>query len=240
MLDLRDLTVFDGVTKLSNVSLSVGSGEVVAVVGPVGSGKSCLLRSVVGYGDIIDGKIIVQHFDLSKEKDSALLHLGYVGRPREVEPYLTGMEQLELIGSAYGVEPRSRFKRVEELLETFDCREYLHTPLRYMGEAVIEQVALMASIIHNPQNIVWDEPGVSLDFGLQQHLVAKIHQLKKNGRSLLLATNNLSFAATVADRVVFLREGTLLACGTPTELSRQFGCKRGLEDIYNHLYDHDR
>src|SRR5688572_24246544 len=151
MLKVRNLTIFDHAEPLLvNSNLSVKRGEVVGVIGPNGSGKTALLRAMAGGCEKYEGEIKVNDFDMDTDPLRAKMHLGYLPSNLALEPYLTGLEWLEVVGSLYHIAPKNRIERILELAERFDCKNFIYTIIEQLGQAEKQKIALIASILHKP------------------------------------------------------------------------------------------
>jgi len=207
---------------LLDISFTVADGEILVLLGPNGAGKSQLLEAVAAPDETSRGQILVNHFNARTDPDKARVHLGYLPSPVAVEPYLTGFEYLQLVGSIYHLSPKVRTASILQLANKLGCSHQLFTLMERLGPAARQKVGLLAALIHKPSVLVLDEPTEHLD-ATGQHLVQEqLIEFSRQGGAVLLATNDLTLAEQVADRLLLIDQGQSLAEGTATQLHHQF------------------
>ncbi len=237
MLELKHVSTTSGpVNGLSDVSFSLDKGEIVVVIGPNGSGKSLLCRAIADPDIRMSGEIIINHFNARKERDKAKHQVGYAAAGSSTEPYLTGFEYLEMIGSFCHLSAPERSQRILALARTFRCLDELYSLGERQSAATNQKINLIASLLAAPPLLVWDEPTEFLDEFGRQAALQELASAVKAGSSALVATNDLTLAATIADRLLVLDRGQLITEGTPSQLEHLAGShKKGLAATFAHL-----
>ncbi len=237
MLKIHDLSLLHHpVQELLDVNLSVGRGEVCVVVGPNGGGKELLTQVIADPSWEHSGEIIINHFNLSHDPGKAKYHLGYASSAIELEPYLTGYEQLDFWGSVFGLAPAERSKRIIELSGEFGFSANLYHLTEVLSEADRQKIRLIASLLHRPSVVVWNEPTEYLDPADKQLLADCVEQLRHDKNAVLIACNDLDFAQHLADNVVVLQNGKISANGNIAELKNQSQAStKSLAEIYSRL-----
>jgi len=225
-------------TEIVNFSLEARRGEVVALVGPNGSGKSIILRTLAGLNDNVHGSIKINNINVLKEPEKAKTQLGYLPNPVILEPYLTGFEILEMVGAMHNIAPELRPQKILTLAEHFDCKSQLYTTTERLGRAIWQKIGLMASLMHEPALLLWDEPTLHLDPYSQSAVTASVRHSAKEGVATVIATNDLSFAEALADKIVLLDNGETLAVGSLRQLCNQFKVgERRLWAVYSTAFN---
>jgi len=237
MVRVRNLTIFHRtVPVVHDVTFEVKRGEVVALIGPNQSGKSTVLKAIAGGYDEFQGEIKVQTFNVTPDSTKAKMHVGYLAAPPLMEAYLTGLEWLEVVGATYNLAPETRIHRIITLAETFGCKEELYSTIERLDPAARQKIGLLASLVHEPSCVIWDEPLIFLDPESQQTVTDFINSLVSQGTSVILATNNLFWAQIVADRHLVFRDGEVIAAGSLGELHNQAKtARKDLPSIYAKL-----
>ena len=223
---------------LGPLDFELSAGESVAVVGPNGAGKTTLLRLLTGLLSPSGGEIEwsgVRLASLGRRRLSR--HIAYVPQDRPGDVPLT-VDQLVMLGrypylTRLQVAPRSEdFAAVERALETVGISVLRHRRLGELSGGERQAAFIAAALAQETELLVLDEPTVHLDPGHQRKIAAVVKKLhRRDGCSVLTATHDLNLASLLADRVLALRQGTVLACGTPAEilepsrLSRLFGAR---------------
>lgn len=238
MLKIRQLTVFDrAIPILTNVSLEIKRGEIVAVVGPNNSGKSAMLETIAGGIKQFEGEIRVGSYSL-KNEDKAKTQIGYLASPVALESYLTGLEWLEVVGTAYHLAPAKRIENILALAESLSCKDDLYTIIDNTDESVRQKIGLIAAVLHRPPVQLLDEPISNLDPTAQQEVSMLIRQMASEGAAILLATNNLGWVEQVAEKFVILTAGEIVAEGSLSQLKNVARSdSRALNAIYHNILD---
>ncbi len=227
MLQARDVGVEqNGRTIISSVSLTVKRNEIVSIVGPNGSGKSALLGAIAGIRSLANGSVKINHFNLISEAHQAKAHLGYLPNPVTLEPFLNGYEILEVIGAHYQLAPSQRQQRITELLSQFRAETDVYSLVNQLDGSLRQIIGLIASLLHEPSVLLWDEPLTHLDPERQLIALRLLEEHREKGGSVLIATNDLRLAATLSDRLVIINHGAIQAEGTVNELTRHYGGKK--------------
>lgn len=222
--------------ELSGISFTIKRGETVVIVGPNGAGKSALLETIAATERPYEGQVLVNHFDTRREPDKAKLQFGYVPSPFEPELYLTGFEYLHLAGAFHHLAGPNRIKRILELAKLFRAETELYSLLERGEAALWQRIGLMASLLHEPPLLLWDEPTAHLDETGRHTVVALLKDRASRGASALVATNDLALAEQIADRLIILVDGQLVGEGTLTQLSHHLGAKvKDLPALYDRL-----
>jgi len=217
MLDIQDLTVrYGSLTAVDAVSLSVAPGEIVAVLGASGSGKSSLLRGVAGLEPLAGGRVL---FDGDDVTGTPVHKRGFVVMFQDGQLF----PHLSVAGNVgYGLAklPRpDRDRRVADLLELVGLAGYGERPITALSGGQAQRVALARSLAPNPRLLLLDEPLSSLDRALRERLADALDQiLHTTGTTALYVTHDQDEAFTLADRVAIMREGRLVQVATPDEL----------------------
>ncbi|QQG50065.1 MAG: ABC transporter ATP-binding protein [Candidatus Berkelbacteria bacterium] len=234
MLKARELTVFDkAIPVLTNINLEIKRGEVAAFIGPNNAGKSALLRALAGGFEHYDGEIRVGSYSL-KNSEKAKTQLGYLSSPVAFENYLTGLEWLEVVSAAYHLAPPKRIEAILNLADKLNCKDSLYTILDSADESTKQKVGLIASLLHQPSVVLWDEPINSLDPTSQQEVSELARRVSSDGAAVLIATNNLPWAERVAERFFIMDQGEILSDGTLSQLKSLSRAEdRDLLTIYN-------
>lgn len=223
-------------SELNDVSFNVDKAEVVAIIGSNDGGKSVLGRVICDQTVEHGGEIVINHIHRSHEPHRSTLHVGYSVAEPILEPYLTGFEQLDYIGSVLNLDPAERSKRIIELSQRFDCTAALYQLIERLEANERKKLSLMSSVIHHPAVVVWDEPTAHLDPVEQQAVKETIAELKHNKASVVLITNDLRLAEEEADRIIVIEQGQIMAEGTLSQLKNKSGSKtKSLSDIYLQL-----
>ncbi len=218
-LQVRDAVVrYGGLTAVDRVSLEVAPGEVVAVIGASGSGKSSLLRAVAGLEPLVDGSVSWDGVDLAHTE----VHrrgFAVMFQDGQLFPHLSVGGNVGYALNRLGRTERQH--RVDELLALVGLDGYARRPITALSGGQAQRVALARSLAADPRLLMLDEPLSALDTGLRERLVETLsHTLRATGTPALYVTHDQDEAFTIADRVAVMAEGRLLQVDTPAELWR--------------------
>ena len=206
---------------LDGVDLSIGEGEVFALVGPNGAGKTTMVRILSTLIPADAGTATVMGYDLRREASAVRAVIGVTGQFSAVDDLLTGEENLNLMGRLLHLPAMERRSRTAHLLEVFDLLEVSRrTPATYSGGEK-RRLDIAMTLIGRPRLIFLDEPTTGLDPRSRHTMWQLIRDLGDEGVTILLTTQYLEEADQLADRIAVLDRGRIVAVGTPEELKRR-------------------
>ncbi|NIJ12365.1 ABC-2 type transport system ATP-binding protein [Saccharomonospora amisosensis] len=215
-----ELEVLDG------VDLRVPRGAVLALLGPNGAGKTTTVRILSTLLRHDGGTALVNGFDVVTQADAVRASIGLAGQQTAVDRYLTGSENLVLMGRLFRLGARAARRRATELLELFDLAGAADRQVRTYSGGMRRRLDLAVSLLAAPPVLFLDEPTAGLDPRSRNAVWDTARRLVAEGTTILLTTQYLAEADELADRVAVVDGGRIIAKGTPAELKRQVGAER--------------
>lgn len=211
---------------LKGVSLTVERGKMVALLGPNGAGKTTTVRILSTLLGFDEGSVKVEGFDVQKQADEVRKVIGLTGQSAAVDELLTGRENLIMMGRLYRLTSKSAKARAQELLEEFDLVDASDRPAKTYSGGMRRRLDLAVSLVATPPVIFLDEPTTGLDPRSRLAMWDIINNLKQQGATILLTTQYLEEADQLADRIVVIDGGKVIAEGTAKELKKKIGDDR--------------
>lgn len=211
---------------LKGIDLRVRRGSMLALLGPNGAGKTTTVRilsTLLGYDD---GEVRVEGFDVAREADKVRTVIGLTGQSAAVDELLTGRENLVMMGRLYRLTSASAKARAQELLEEFDLVQAADRPAKTYSGGMRRRLDLAVSLIATPPVIFLDEPTTGLDPRSRLAMWSIIKKLMEKGTTILLTTQYLEEADQLADQIVVIDGGKVIAEGTASELKSRVGKDR--------------
>jgi ABC-2 type transport system ATP-binding protein len=217
---------FGDVRALDGVDLELPAGKVLALLGPNGAGKTTMVRILATLLPPDVGRARVAGFDVAKEARAVRRLIGLSGQYAAVDAYLTGRENLRMIGRLYGLTRDAARRRAEELLERFDLVDAGGRKAGTYSGGMRRRLDVAASLVAAPPVLFLDEPTTGLDPHGRNALWQLLDELTAQGTSLLLTTQYMEEADRLADAIVVIDKGQVIASGTAEQLKRQVGGDR--------------
>ncbi|HSP39346.1 MAG TPA: ATP-binding cassette domain-containing protein [Frankiaceae bacterium] len=214
---------FGNVHALRGVDLAVPAGTVLGVLGPNGAGKTTTVRVLTTLLRPDGGRALIQGRDVVKEASAVRRLIGLAGQSTAIQEDLTGRENLQIIGRLYRLgRPRSKV-RAEELLAQFDLEDAADRTVKTYSGGMQRRLDLAASLVGQPSVLFLDEPTTGLDPRSRLGMWEVIRELVRGGTTLLLTTQYLDEADELADEIVVIDTGRVIAAGTAEELKGRIG-----------------
>jgi ABC-2 type transport system ATP-binding protein len=217
---------FGKVTALAGLDLSVPQGSILGLLGPNGAGKTTAVRILTTLLEPDGGTATVAGLDVCAEPDKVRERIGLSGQNAAVDEYLTGYENLEMVGRLYHMEGRKARQRARELLERFDLVDAGDRPAKTYSGGMQRRLDLAAALVAAPEVIFLDEPTTGLDPRSRAQMWETIKELVQGGSTVLLTTQYMEEADRLADDVVVIDRGQMIAHGPPDQLKTRIGGER--------------
>jgi len=212
---------FDSVEAVKNLSFTVDAGQVVGLLGPNGAGKTTTINMLATLMSIDAGSASVGGFDVARQPDQVRQLIGLAGQAAAVDEKLTAGENLELFGRLYKIPKESRRRRAEELIEQFDMRDFAGRVAGTYSGGQRRRLDVVAALVANPPALFLDEPTSGLDPRSRAELWDAIGRLASQGTAIVLTTQYLEEADRLADHIIIINEGEVVASGSPETLKRE-------------------
>ncbi|MDE2637226.1 MAG: ATP-binding cassette domain-containing protein [Chloroflexota bacterium] len=209
---------FGDVKALDGVSIAAEPGKVLGLLGPNGAGKTTLVRILATLLKPDSGKVIVGGLDVLRQKQHVREIIGLAGQYAAVDEILTGRENLVMVGRLYHMATRTAKQRAGELLEQFALTDAADRSVKTYSGGMRRRLDLAASMVAHPNILFLDEPTTGLDARARIAMWATIRQLVSDGTTLLLTTQYLEEADELADQIVVIDQGRVIAEGTADQL----------------------
>jgi ABC-2 type transport system ATP-binding protein len=221
----EDLRVTYGATAaLAGIDIDVSSGSTLAVLGHNGAGKTTLIRVLTTLVRPDGGRASIDGFDVVDLPERVRQRIGVTGQYAGLDEFLTGRENLELIGRLNGL-GRTAARRADELIDRMGLEDLADKRVGEMSGGSRRRIDLAASLVGSPSVLFLDEPTTGLDPTARSALWHVVDDLTAAGTTVVLTTQYLDEADRLADQIVVLDHGQVAARGTPAELKRLVGGK---------------
>ncbi|MCW2622590.1 MAG: drrA3 [Frankiales bacterium] len=230
---MTDVIVASGLVKsyagkaaLDGLDLRVPEGTIMGLLGPNGAGKTTTVRILTTLLEPDAGTATVGGFDVRKEPDAVRRTIGLSGQYAAVDEYLTGYENLDMIGRLYKLGRQRSRERARDLLEQFDLVEAADRPVKGYSGGMRRRLDLAGALVATPKVLFLDEPTTGLDPRSRTGMWDVIRELVAGGTTLLLTTQYLEEADRLADDIVVIDHGRIIAQGSADDLKSQVGGER--------------
>ncbi|RII20936.1 Daunorubicin/doxorubicin resistance ATP-binding protein DrrA [Streptomyces sp. YIM 130001] len=217
---------FGDVKALDGVDLDVPEGTVLGLLGPNGAGKTTAVRCLTTLLTPTSGKAVVAGIDVVKDPDAVRRSIGLSGQFAAVDEYLTGRENLQMVGRLYQMSAKAAKARASELLERFNLADAADRTSKTYSGGMRRRLDLAAALVVSPPVMFMDEPTTGLDPRNRQALWEVIKELVGGGTTLLLTTQYLEEADHLAHDICVIDHGRAIARGTSDELKARTGGER--------------
>lgn len=223
-ISVKNLTrSFKEVHVLKGMDLEVERGSITALLGPNGAGKTTTIRILSTLLLPDSGEAKINNYDVVTEAADVRASIGLTGQFAAVDEYLTGEENLHLMGRLYRLSRKYTKTRTKQLLKEFDLVEAGKRPVKTYSGGMKRRIDLAMSLIASPSVIFLDEPTTGLDPRSRLTMWQTIKKLSKAGTTILLTTQYMEEADHLADKIIVIDKGKVIAKGTPDNLKSRVG-----------------
>jgi len=224
MIQTERLTkIYDGISAIQDLALTVHSGEIFGFLGPNGAGKTTTIRVLTTLTKPTSGKASVNDFDVVKEPDKVKKVIGVVQQHLSLDRDLTIRENMEFRARLHHLGASERKRRIDELLDYVGLKENANRIVEKLSGGMQKRVSIVSSLMHRPKVLFLDEPTVGLDAQTRRRLWELIRRLNLDGTTIFLTTHYIEEAEALCQRVGILHQGCLIALGAPLELRQKLG-----------------
>ncbi|UCH57058.1 MAG: ATP-binding cassette domain-containing protein [Candidatus Bathyarchaeota archaeon] len=222
---------YEDVTAVDGLSFDVHAGEIFGLLGPNGAGKTTTINILCGLLEPTSGEATVLGFDVQKEPSKIKERIGVCPQEPAYFSYLTGRENIELIGNLHCMERSELKERTDWLLKRVGLGEGSRRRAGKYSGGMIRRMSLVMALVNDPEIAFLDEPTVGLDPQSRRATWELIRSLKEKGSTVILTTHYIEEAEALADRVGIIDRGKLIALDTPQSLMEEHGAEN-LEEVF--------
>ncbi len=232
MIEVRDLhKTFGDVRAVNGVSFTARDGEITGLLGPNGAGKTTTLRMLYTLMTPDAGQVLVDGVDASVDPTAVRRRLGVLPDARGLYKRLTAAENIDYFGQLHGVPAGLLRERREALIDALDMRDIAGRRTEGFSQGQRVKTAIARAMVHDPRNVLLDEPTNGLDVMATRAMRHFMHRLKDEGRCVLFSSHIMQEVAALCDRIVVIAHGRVVADEAPDALLAQTG-ETTLEDAF--------
>ncbi len=232
MIEVQGLTKsFRALRAVSDLSLVARDGEITGLIGPNGAGKTTTFRVIYGLLRPDAGAVRVDGYDVVADRIAAQRRLGALPDVRGLYPRLTAREHIRYFGRLQGLDGPDLDHRIDSLCTRLDMTDIADRRARGFSRGQELKVALARALVHQPHNIILDEPTNGLDVVSSRAVRALIREMRDAGRCVLISSHIMSEVSALCDRLAIITHGRLVAEGTLAELRARAGTD-DLEEVF--------
>ncbi|WP_189308477.1 ABC transporter ATP-binding protein [Streptomyces albospinus] len=213
---------YDAFEAVKGIDFEVRSGEVFGLLGSNGAGKSSTMRMIGCVSRPTSGELRVLGMDPVKDGSRIRGRIGVCPQFDNLDPDLTVRENLYAYSRFFGIPRAKGRRRADELLEFFEIADKAHGKVAAMSGGMKRRLTIARALINNPEIVLLDEPTTGLDPQARHLVWERLHQLKRQGITLILTTHYMDEAEQLCDRLVIMRSGRFVAEGSPASLIRTY------------------
>ncbi len=229
---------FGGLTAVNDVSFELQRNQIVGLIGPNGAGKTTTLRMLYTLMSPDHGTVSVDGIDIQKDATAVRQRLGVLPDARGVYKRLSARENIAYFGELHGLDAATIASRTAKLAETLGMEDFLDRRTEGFSQGQRTKTAIARALIHDPKNVILDEPTNGLDVMTTRGLRNFLLQLRAEGRCVIFSSHIMQEVAALCDRIVVIAGGEVKAIGTPDELRARAG-EENLEDAFVQLIGSD-
>jgi len=232
MIEVKNLYKrFAEVTAVDGLSIKAKDGRITGLLGPNGAGKTTTLRAIYGLQETDEGQALIDGIDISQRPILASAKMGVFPDSIGLYDRLTTREHLEFYGEMHGFKGEKLTAAINRTQDYFDINDLLERRCKGFSHGQKMKVALSRALIHNPQNLILDEPTNGLDVMSIRMLRNLLKRLRDEGRCVLFSSHVMQEVSALCDYIYIMADGKVVAEGSPEELCRQ-AKQENLEDAF--------
>lgn len=232
MIEVTNLSKsFGPVQAVREVSFSAPNGMITGLLGPNGAGKSTTMRMIAGVLQPDGGRASVDGITVQDDRVAAQRRLGVLPDKRGLYQRLTSRENIAYYGRLHGLNGAQLDERVDYLIDLLDMEEIAERRTEGFSTGQKVKVAIARALVHDPPNMMLDEPTVGLDVMSTRAMRQVIRQLREEGHTVLFSSHIMQEVAMLCDNIVIIARGRVVAQGSPDDLRQQTG-EADLEDAF--------
>jgi sodium transport system ATP-binding protein len=232
MIEALDLyKAFGPIRAVQGVSFTAADGRITGLLGPNGAGKTTTLRMLYTLIQPKQGRVVVDGVDASFDPEGVRRRMGVLPDTRGLYKRLTARENIEYFGRLQGLAEPVLQARLGLLLDRLDMRDIEHRWAEGFSQGQRVKTAIARALVHDPQNVLLDEPTNGLDVLATRAMREVMRQLRAQGKCILFSSHIMQEVAALCDHIVVIAHGRVVASGTAEELRRQTG-EDQLEDAF--------
>ena len=217
---------------IKNINLKIKNGEIFGFIGPNGVGKTTTIKMITGILDIDEGDILIDNYSISKNPIEAKKNIGYVPDNPDMFLKLKGIEYLNFIADIYEIDEIKRKEAIEKYGTIFEIKDSLNLKIEAYSHGMRQKIAIIGALLHDPQNLIIDEPMTGLDPKATYELKNIMRERANNNKTIFFSTHILDVAEKICDRIGIINKGQILFVGTIEEMKEKFKDNKSLEELF--------
>lgn len=232
MIEVQNLKKYFGSVKaVDGVSFRADDGKITGLLGPNGAGKSTTLRMLYTVFEADSGSASVDAYNVATDPQKIRSLIGALTHGAGIYERLTARENIRYFGALHGLSGKALDKRIDELAQLLEMNDFLERRCKGFSQGQKTKVALARALVHNPKNVLLDEPTNGLDVMATRGLREVILRLKEAGHCVLFSSHVMQEVAALCDEIVIIANGKVVANGSPESLRASTG-ENNLEDAF--------
>lgn len=226
---------------ISDIHFTINPGEIVALIGLNGAGKSTIIRHIMGVLKPFSGSVTINKDSTNLREADYFKSIGYIPETPLLYEELTLKEHIELTAISHDLSPEEALKRAESLLKIFRLENYLDWFPVDFSKGMKQKVMVICALIIKPKVLIIDEPFIGLDPLAMNDLIHLIEDAKNQGTAILMSTHVLENVQKMCDRMIILDGGRILSQGTYSDIAKRFNIKsNSLDTLFLEVLDVNR